>query len=86
MPSSSVRTFTEPDEYAAAIRGSTIEISVTQRGLFKGDITRIDLDRLWLQRLSDNLSRTFHTLLRTRGVRYRFFHVQARLWHEMAPS
>lgn len=37
MPSSSVRTFTEPYEYAAAIRAATIEMAVKERGHFHGE-------------------------------------------------
>ena len=60
MPSSSVRTFTEPDEYAAAIRQGTVQLTVTQCGIFKAKLTRIDLHRIWMQRFSDNLPRTGH--------------------------
>ena len=57
MPSSAVRTFTDPDEYAAAIRAGTVELTVTGRGDFNAKLTRIDLQRLWMQRFSDNLPR-----------------------------
>lgn len=60
MASSSVRAFTEPDAYAAAIRQGTVQVTVTQRGIFKATLTRIDLHRLWMQRFSDNLARTSH--------------------------
>ena len=60
MPSSAVRTFTDPDEYAAAIRQGTYELTVTERGDFTAKLTRIDLHRLWMQRFSDNLSRISH--------------------------
>jgi hypothetical protein len=55
MPSSAVQTFADPDDFAAAIRGTKSEISVTGRGRFTGKIIRIDLHRLWMQRFSDNL-------------------------------
>jgi AraC-like DNA-binding protein len=60
MPSSAVRTFTDPDEYGAAIRQGTYELTVTERGHFIAKLTRIDLHRLWMQRFSDNLPRTSH--------------------------
>ena len=60
MPSSTVRKFTDPDEYAAAIRGANAELAITGRGRFAAEITRIDLHRLWMQRLSDNLPRVSH--------------------------
>jgi AraC-like DNA-binding protein len=60
MPSSAVRTFTEPDDYAAAIRQGTYELTVTERGDFAAKLTRVDLHRLWMQRFSDNLPRISH--------------------------
>ena len=63
MPSSAVRTFTDPDDYAASIRATRAELTVTGRGQFTAQLVRIDLRRLWMQRFSDNLPR-----LRTRPV------------------
>src|SRR5262249_34955198 len=60
MPSSAVRTFTDPDDYAAAIRQGTYEFTVTERGQFTGKLTRIDLHRLWMQRFYNNLPRISH--------------------------
>ena len=57
MPSSAVRSFSDPDDYASAIRAGTVRITITGRGNFSAKLTRIDLDRLWLQRFSDNLPR-----------------------------
>jgi AraC-like DNA-binding protein len=61
MPSSAVRKFTEPDEYADTIRATRAEITVTGRGEFTAEIIRIDLHRLWMQRFSDNLPRVGHS-------------------------
>ena len=61
MPSSSVRTFTDPDEYAAASRPARLRLTLTQRGLFSAKFTRIDLHSLWMQRFSDNLARIAHS-------------------------
>jgi AraC-like DNA-binding protein len=61
MPSSSVHTFTEPDEYAAAIRATTIGLTVTGRGKFNGKRVRIDFHRLWMQRLFENQARALHS-------------------------
>jgi hypothetical protein len=61
MPSSAVHSFTDPDDYAAAIRATNAEINVTGRGRFTGKIIRIDLHRLWMQRFSDNLPRVGHS-------------------------
>jgi AraC-like DNA-binding protein len=60
MPSSTVRNFTDPDDYAAAIRQGTHELTVTERGHFTATLTRIDLHRLWMQRFSENLPRISH--------------------------
>jgi len=60
MPSSAVRTFNDPDDYAAAIRQGTYELTVTEPGHFTAKLTRIDLHRLWMQRFSDNLPRISH--------------------------
>ena len=65
MPSSAVRTFTEPDDYAAAIRYSTTEITVTGRGQFAAKFIRVDLHRLSLQRFSENLPRIAHSATRS---------------------
>jgi AraC-like DNA-binding protein len=61
MPSSTVRTFSDPDDYASAIRATRAEITVTGRGHFIAKLTRIDLHRLWMQRFSDNLPRIAHS-------------------------
>ena len=65
MPSSAVRTFTDPDDYAAAIRATRAELTVTGRGHFTAKLTRIDLHRLWMQRFSDNLPRVAHSAAMT---------------------
>jgi AraC-like DNA-binding protein len=61
MPSSDVRTFSDPAAYAAAIRATTIDLTVMERGRFIGKRTRIDLHRLWMQRLSENTPRVVHS-------------------------
>jgi len=57
MPGSAVRTFSDPDDYAALIRNAKAEVTITGRGQFSAKLTRIDLHRLWMQRFSDNLPR-----------------------------
>jgi AraC-like DNA-binding protein len=56
-----VQTFSDPDDYAAAIRQGTVELTITRRGLFSAKLTKIALHSLWMQRLSDNLPRVSHT-------------------------
>jgi AraC-like DNA-binding protein len=60
MPSSAVRTFSDPDDYAASARATRAELTITGRGRFIGKLVRIDLHRLWMQRYSDNLPRIGH--------------------------
>jgi len=64
MPSSAVRTFSDPDDYAASIRGGTVEMTVVGRGDFSAKLTRIQLHRLWMQRFSENLPRVVEAATR----------------------
>jgi AraC-like DNA-binding protein len=65
MPSSAVQTFSDPDDYATAIRATRAELTVIGGGRFTAKLTRIDLHRLWMQRFSDNLPRVAHSAPRT---------------------
>lgn len=60
MPSSAVRIFSDPDDYAAAIRAATVVLTVTRRERFSATLTRIDLHRLWMQRFSEEAPRVAH--------------------------
>jgi AraC-like DNA-binding protein len=55
MPSSSVRTFTDPDEYAAASAVSNRQIIVTGRGKFVAKHAFVNFQSLLLQHFSNNL-------------------------------
>jgi AraC-like DNA-binding protein len=57
MPSSAVRNFTDPDEYAESVRGGAVEMTAVGRGDFSAMVTRIELHRLWMNRFSENLPR-----------------------------
>jgi hypothetical protein len=72
MPSSAVRTFTDPDDYAASIRATRAELTVIGRGSFTARLTRIDLHRLWMQRFFDNLPRVAHSAAQTGRVTISF--------------
>ena len=61
MPSSAVRTFTDSDDYALAIRAMTAELTVMGCGTFAAKLTRIDLHHLWMQRFSEDLPRLLHS-------------------------
>src|SRR5437667_1827726 len=60
MASSTVRTFTDPDAYHAAIRAQQVEGVTTARGNFHAELTRIDFDRLLMQRAEENLPRVLN--------------------------
>lgn len=57
MPSSAVRTFTDPDTYFSSIQNLRIEGFVTQRGEFRAEWTRIELQRLRMHRFDENLAK-----------------------------
>jgi AraC-like DNA-binding protein len=61
MLSSSALTFTDPDDYADAIRGARATLTVTGRGQFRAGIVRIDLNDLWMQRHSEDLPRIVYS-------------------------
>ena len=65
MPSSAVRIFTDPEDYAASFREAQVEITVTARGQFAAELTRIHLHRVRIQRFSDELPRLAHSALAT---------------------
>jgi AraC-like DNA-binding protein len=50
-------TFADPFEFQTAIRAAEIEILPTGKGEFKAELTQVTLNRLWMQRLSENLPR-----------------------------
>jgi AraC-like DNA-binding protein len=60
MPSSEVRTFTDPDEYSEFIRGSKTELTIVERGNFEAKLVRISLHHLWMQRFYEKLPRIMH--------------------------
>jgi AraC-like DNA-binding protein len=67
MPSSTVRLFTDPDDYAASVRQTTNGLTVPGRGRFTAQIIRIDLHQLWMQRFADSMARIMH--IQDRGGR-----------------
>jgi AraC-like DNA-binding protein len=60
-PSSTVSTFDDPDDYAASVPGSSVELTISGRGHFAAAQTTIYLPHLWVQRFSDNLPRFVHS-------------------------
>ena len=62
MPSSTVLTFADPDTYHAAIRAQQVEGVITARGDFRAELTRIDFDRMLMQRGDETLPRVLSVL------------------------
>src|SRR5580692_202867 len=60
MPSIAVRTFNDPDDFAASFLGMDVEMTILRRGRFEAKVIRIDLGCLHVRRLSDNLPRIAH--------------------------
>ena len=57
MPSSAVRTFTDPVKYFNGIRNLQIIGIIQQHGKFRAGSTRVDLNRLWMHRFDEDLPR-----------------------------
>jgi len=57
MPSSATLCFTDPDAWGQAVRNSNVELTPVGRGRFTGEIVAINLQRVWMQRMSDDLPR-----------------------------
>ena len=62
MLSSATRRVTDIDEYRAAIRPASVEFTVTGRGHFAAEVTRIDIQRVLLQRGQETLPRIWHAV------------------------
>jgi AraC-like DNA-binding protein len=60
MPTSAVWSFTDPEEFTAHVRGTRMELAITRPGRFAAKAVRIDLHRMWLQRVSESLPRAAH--------------------------
>ena len=74
MPSSAVRTFSDADDYAASIRGGTVELTLVGRGDFNAKLTRIELHRLWMQRFSEKLPRVVEAATDRKSTRLNSSH------------
>lgn len=60
MSSSEISSFSDPDRYAAAIRSTVVEISVTGPEPFTASLTRIDFHRLWMQTFDESTATIAH--------------------------
>ena len=72
MPRCATFTHDDPIPYQAAIRGGQIELAVTAKGGFRGNLIRIDLHKLWLQHGSENRPRVIHAVLNKQRVGFAF--------------
>lgn len=54
MPWGKVLNFTDPVQYAAAVRNADMQLFPTAGGEFRAEITQVVLNELWMQRFSDN--------------------------------
>ena len=63
MAASSVRKFTDPDDYSSSFRDFQYELNVTIGGDFAAEHIRVDLHKLRLQHYSSNLPWVAHTAI-----------------------
>jgi len=52
-----ISSFDDPEQYQAAIRSAEIEIYPTAAGDFRAELTKVDFERLWMQRGCESLPR-----------------------------
>ena len=61
-------TASDPAIHTAAIRAANVQAVAVSRGDFQAQVTRFDLNRLWMQRGQENLPRTFRSTIPTDRV------------------
>src|SRR5690242_225257 len=61
MPQSAIFQSSDPYDHQRSLRAEAVEVVVTAPGDFRGEVTRIDVDRLWLQRGRESLPRVVHS-------------------------
>lgn len=72
MPHSQVYKLDDPAMFRPAMRGGDIELLVMGRGKFRAEVTRIDLEKLWMQRGVDSLPRVVHATIDRRRAAIMF--------------
>ena len=60
MVSSTIQTLDDPEAFWAAIRAQEVRGVVTAPGNFRAQLVRLDFQRLWMQRFTENLPRVLH--------------------------
>ena len=63
MPSSSITNYVDPHEYQEAVHAADLRVYATGRGKFEANLTRIKLDRLWMQRAHLSLPAVTHSVV-----------------------
>src|SRR5215203_3466812 len=58
-------TFSDPQQYRAAVRPAQGEMLVTAKGDFRADLRRTQMPRLWMQSGRENLPRVLHVAVNT---------------------
>lgn len=57
MPSSRVRRFSDPAQYATGVRAANVQMTIVGERGYTATLTRVDLHRLWMQRFNESGSR-----------------------------
>ncbi len=50
MPGSAIARWSDPYDYQQSFRAADVEVVVSQRGAFRAEATRVDLQQIWMQR------------------------------------
>jgi AraC-like DNA-binding protein len=66
VPASAIFQSNDPYEYQGSLRAEEVGLVVTAPGEFRGEVTRIDAHRLWLQRGHESLPRIVHSTVSKR--------------------
>ena len=80
MLSSAVYTFTDPDEYTTAFRGSEARLTISARGQFSAQLTWLRLHSLQMQRFSENLPRILRVAHTHRRATISFITGPRQIW------
>lgn len=72
MSLSEIQSFREPSEFAAAIRGASVDVTVVAPGQFNAEITSVELGTWRIQLLSENLPLVWRARNTDRQVSFAF--------------
>ena len=57
MPLASIHTYCDPEQLEAAYIATKVELTPTRPGNFSAAVVRLELDRLWMQRVHESSPR-----------------------------